>query len=124
MYEVDESEWERKCRAVNWRGPLPKTITDSLIERINSVRLSERLELPDRVVDGLYLRAGAARQVYGGTRTWMLRCTTKAGERLNFKVGDARAMTLEQARARARKALVTVDDGHNPQAVARQEERQ
>jgi len=102
MYEVDESEWERKCRAVSWRGPLPKTITDSLIERINSVRLSERLELPDRVVDGLYLRAGAARKVYGGTRAWMLRCKTKAGERVNYKIGDARAMTLTEACTRAR----------------------
>src|SRR5262245_59650736 len=61
-------------------------------------------------VQGLGLRVRAA-----GSRRWIF--FYRANRKLKrIKVGDASAMSLAEARQRARKLRVDIDDGKNPQA--------
>src|SRR4051812_39270850 len=126
-YVVSEENWQRKCRAVGAAGnTVPDTLTDKLIDKILRASLAERIEFPDRKVEGLYLRAGVDRSQKGGavvpgSRPWMLRGRVRGtGERFHYKVGDARkGMSVEQARDRASVELGKLAAGLNPQAVAK-----
>jgi len=133
MRYVDGERWEKEVRAViSWPGNLPPRLTQSLIDKINETELTDaklakvaelrkwkakltRLDLPDRQSLGLWYQAGQ-----GGARTWTLRCGKH-----HYKIGNARAMSLEEAQRRARKDRNKVQDGQDPQAAARIEaERQ
>src|SRR5207248_1681067 len=91
-------------------------------DKINAAHLSKRLEFTDRSTEGLYLRAGTARidaegkVVSPGSRAWWLRRKTKTGQRLHYKIGNARHLSLAQARALANEDLARVEAGRNPVA--------
>src|SRR5437764_2454525 len=122
MRPVSQKLWEENCRAVGCRGNNIPDSLDKLIDKINAAHLTKRLEFTDRSTEGLYLRAGTARIDAGGkvvspgSRAWWLRCKSKTGQRLHYKVGNARHLTLAQARALANEDLARVEAGRNPQA--------
>jgi integrase len=70
-------------------------------------------------VEGLVLRV-----TQGGQKTWSLRYRrTSDGKRRRFRIGEYPATSLQEARKKARAALVNVDCGGDP-AGERQERRQ
>jgi integrase len=116
----NESNWTERLRALGCRGELPRALTDAVLEKARRRALGVRYVLPDGEVPGLELRVGAT-----GSAVFLLWYRTKAGVRRHHKIGAAGAVTLDEARVRARKLLVKVEDGQDPLAVAKVEaERQ
>ncbi len=119
MSKRNQNAWAERLRAIGCRGTLPSTLTAAVVEAARRRPLGVRYVLPDGEVPGLELRVGAS-----GTATFLLWYRTKAGVRRHQKIGSAGAATLEDARARSRKLLVSVADGQDPVAAARVEAEQ
>jgi integrase len=120
MRKADETtNWTERLRALGCRGVLPRALTDAVVDAARRRPLGERYVLADGEVPGLSLRVGA-----GGGGTFWLHYRVH-GERRRQKIGAAGTVSLEEARARARRLLVKVEDGQDPLALARAEaERQ
>jgi len=119
MRKRNENNWSERLRAIGCRGTLPSSLTAAVVEAARRRPLGARYVLPDGEVPGLELRVGAA-----GGATFLLWYRTKAGQRRHQKIGAAGAVTLDDARARARKLLVSVADGQDPTAKAHVEAEQ
>ncbi|SRR5216683_258095 len=115
MRKASEANWTEKLRALGCRGKLPAALTDAVVEAARRRPLGERYVLADGEVPGLSLRVGK-----GGSATYWLHYRVQ-GRRRRHKVGAAGAVTLDDARARARRLLVKVEDGQDPLALARAE---
>src|SRR5262245_55974743 len=121
MRPVSQKRWEENCRAVGCRGNNIPDSLDKLIDKINAAILTKRMEFTDRATEGLYLRAGAARIVNGkvvfpGSRTWWVRRMPKGGQRFHYSLGDARRLSLAEARKLACEDLLRAELGRNPLA--------
>jgi len=66
---------------------------------------------PDHEVPGLYLRVRA-----GGSRTFIIQWREGQFQRRST-IGKVGVVTVDEARKKARKALVGIDEGHDPAAV-------
>lgn len=66
---------------------------------------------PDHEVPGLYLRVRS-----GGSRTYTIQWRQGQFQRRST-IGKVGVLTLDEARKKARKALVGIDDGHDPVAA-------
>lgn len=66
---------------------------------------------PDQEVPGLYLRVRA-----GGSRTFIIQWRQGQFQRRST-IGKVGVLSLDEARKKARKALVGIDEGHDPVAV-------
>jgi integrase len=84
-------------------------LTDSSIKRISLGGKADHIEFDDDLVGfGLRLRAG-------GSRKWLVQYR-QGGIQRRHTLGSAAAMSADEARRRARKVLVQVDDGKDPAA--------
>jgi integrase len=63
----------------------------------------------DADVPGLAIRALAS-----GKRTWIVQCRDPAGRSRKVKIGDARVVTIDAARARARELVFDIEKGGDP----------
>jgi len=119
MRKRNENAWSERLRAIGCRGTLPSSLTAAVVEAARRRPMGVRYVLLDGEVPGLELRVGAT-----GTASFLLWYRTKAGVRRHQKIGVAGAVTLDDARARARKLLVSVADGQDPTAKVRVEAEQ
>lgn len=78
----------------------------------------KRREVSDDDTPGLSVRVSPS-----GVKSWMLRYTAKDGRRRKLSLGRFPAVGLSEARARARKESVTVNDGGDPAADKRKAKR-
>src|SRR4051812_43822103 len=113
MRRTDDANWADRLRALGCRGKLPLALTDAVVEAARRRPLGERYVLADGEVPGLSLRVGKT-----GSATFWLHYRVQ-GRRRRQKIGAAGAVPLDEARARARRLLVKVEDGQDPLALAR-----
>jgi integrase len=90
-----------------------RKLTSAFCDSVNPIE-GRQIAYPDQDVRGLELRVSG-----DGRKTWNYRYWTKTGRRGRLTLGvHSREFGLSDARAAARKAQVTVDDGGDP-AMAR-----
>src|SRR5215510_13600864 len=84
-------------------------LTDTNIKRIGLNGKADHIEFDDDLVGfGLRLRAGGSRKFVVHYR--------QGGIQRRHTIGSAASMSVDEARKRARKVLVQVDDGKDPAA--------
>ncbi|MCZ6508526.1 MAG: Arm DNA-binding domain-containing protein [Acidobacteria bacterium] len=87
-----------------------KKLTDRAVKAAKTDR-DRGEDFRDPVVRGLVLRVYASK-----TKTWGILYRTDGGRRRWFKLGDASALDLAEARRRAKVTLGKVAEGEDPQA--------
>jgi integrase len=99
---------------------MPKrTLNDRLVKALKPAKAGTRYEVMDTVVPGLGVRVTDT-----GQRTYMLRCRFPGSRHANRRaIGDCGAITLVQARDKAREWLELVRKGIDPQ-IAEERQRQ
>lgn len=90
-----------------------RTLTDSSIAALKPAP-GRQSEHPDSKVQGLMLRVSP-----GGTKTWLVRYVAPSGERRRLKIGTYPALSLADARRKALKTRVAIDDDLDPAAELR-----
>lgn len=95
----------------------PRKLTTRAVESITTQR--DREDIPDALVPGLQLRVtslhGPDKKRVPGSKSWALRYTRKSdGRRRRLTLGTFPAMSLEEARNRAREELAAVQRGGDP----------
>lgn len=93
-------------------------LTTRSVEALKGDR-EKRIEIQDDDVRGLYVRVSP-----NGVKSWMLRCTTDDGRRIKVGLGLFPGVGLAEARERARKERVAVDNGLDPAAAKRKAKRE
>lgn len=98
--------------------PRLESLTDRKIERIELPAPSKRSEMRDPQTPGLFVKVTST-----GVKTWMLDYAV-LGKRSRKKIGDARVMSVDDAREKARDYLKVAEQSVDPLEAEKQRQLQ
>lgn len=88
-------------------GKMIKKLTNSFVEKVQ--KKNKRFDIRDSIVTGLILRVEPS-----GKKTWLIDYKRPDGRRNTKKIGDAKILTVMQAREIAKEKLAIVTLGEDP----------